>query len=790
MRKRSRVIRPVLAVIFSFILWGAAGLFVSGGSHFAGAFISDAQAQNRVQIISAIRVRGNQRLEADTVRSYMEISRGDPYDAERVNASLNALFRTGLFADVQIFRSGTALVVQIVENPIINRVNFEGNSELTDKTLQKEVELRARVVFTTARAQKDVERITTLYRRSGRFAATVVPKIIKLSQNRVDLIYEIDEGPVTRIERINFVGNRAFSDSKLRSVIATAETRWWRFFSKSDNYDPDRLGFDGELLRRHYLKNGYADFRVLSAGAELASDGTSFFITFSVEEGKQYRFGKSEISTSLSELNTARLQSVLLTQSGLIYDASLVDKSVDKLSEEAGKSGFAFARIRPKINRDREALVIDLVFQINEGPRVYIERIDIVGNVRTLDRVVRRELRLAEGDAYNRVLVDRARRRITALDFFGKVKIDQTPGSSADKVILTVKLEEKSTGSLTFGAGFSTSETVLGDVALTERNFLGKGQFLRLRTSLSFKRQQLDFKFTEPYFLGRRMSFGVDAFATETNSDDESSFSSRQIGGGFRIGFPLSEDSRISFRYILSHNEIFNVNSNPLEPPVASVAVQQAEGTAITSLVGYTWIYDTLDNPLDPAKGLRLTFEQDLAGLGGDVFFLRSIARASYYRPLSSEYDIIGLARLTGGHTFGWNNKDVRIIDRFFRGGDSFRGFERSGVGPRDVASSNQDSVGGQTYVIGTLETTFPVGLPEAFGVRGALFTDVGTLFNAPGDIAGTNIKDDASIRASVGVSVLWKSPLGPLRLDFAHALLKESYDKDQIFRFGGSTTF
>jgi outer membrane protein insertion porin family len=748
-----------------------------------------AQAQSRqarTVVIRQIVVQGNQRIEAETVRSYMEITVGDTYDPAKVNRSLKALFRTGLFSDVRIFRQVSILVVRVVENPIINRVNFEGNKELKDKALRKEVQLRARVVFTTARAQKDVERIVTVYRRTGRFAARVVPKIIRLPQNRVDLIYEISEGPETSIARINFVGNRAFSDSKLRSVITTAESAWWKFFSRSDNYDPDRLNFDRELLRRHYLKNGFADFRVISAVAELARDGTSFFITFTVEEGEQYTFGRSEIATNLPELNPARLDAVILTEPGKVYDASKVDKTIDALTAEVGKTGFAFARVKPKINRDRENRIIHIVYTIQEGPRVYIERIDIIGNLRTLDRVIRRELRLAEGDAYNRVLVDRARRRITALDFFSKVEIKQSPGSAADKVILTLKVVEKSTGSLSFGAGFSTSESILGDVSVTERNFLGKGQFVRLRTSLSFKRQQLDFKFTEPYFLGRKMTFGVDAFATETDSEDESSFESRQLGGGVRFGFPLSEDSALSFRYLLSYDKIFNVDA-----ATASPAVVQAQGSALTSLIGVTWAYDTLDSRVSPTKGVRVTLTQDFAGVGGDVYYSRTVGRAIAFYPIYFE-NLIGAIKTSAGYITGWNGRQVRILDRFFKGGDSLRGFERAGIGPRDTASANQDALGGKIYAISQFELTFPIGLPPEIGIRGGLFADIGTLFDSPtkGLPPGVVVADDASLRASAGVSVLWKSPLGPIRLDFAHAFLKKSYDKTEIFRFSGGTSF
>ena len=765
--------------LMPFRLIAAVWVTVVGVSLWGPGFVSPAAAQT----IRSIQVEGNHRIEAETVRSYMQIAPGDAYSAEKVDASLKVLFRTGLFSDVKISRRNDVLVVLVEENPIINRVSFEGNRELDDDALAKEVELRPRVVFTRARAQADAQRIVALYRRSGRFSATVEPKIIQLSQNRVDLVYEINDGPVTKIERINFVGNRAFSDSQLRGVIATSETRWWKFLTSSDSYDPDRLNYDRELLRRHYLKNGYADFRVLSSTAELARDGKSFFVTFSVEEGPEYSFGPSTVATSVPSLDVDRLQDAIRSQEGRTYDATDVDKSVENLTIEAGKEGFAFAEVKPRADRDEESRTIAVVYEIEEGPRVYIERIDIVGNVRTLDKVVRREIRLAEGDAYNRVLVDRARRRITGLDFFAKVDIKELPGSAPDKVIMVVEVEEKSTGSLAFGAGFSTAETILGDITLTERNLLGRGQYVRLRTSVSFKRQQVDFSFTEPYFLDRNMSFGVDIYATETDLQNESSFDTRQIGAGLRFGFPLSEDAKVTLRYSFTNDRISDVKST------ASVAILAAAGTSNTSLVGYAVNYDTLDSPLEPTSGVRATFAQDLAGLGGDVYFLRTSVKGEYYYSIFD--GVVGLLGGSAGYTTGWNGEDVRILDRFFKGGESFRGFERSGIGPRDVSTANQDAVGGQAFAIGTAEVTFPVGLPEEFGVRGAVFTDVGTLFDSPSAPAGAVIKgSDAALRASVGVGILWKSPLGPVRFDLAEAILKESFDKTELFRFSIGTRF
>ena len=765
----SRVMRVLLAVLM------LAGAGVSG---LMSATPASAQARATV---SQIYVQGNQRIEDETVRSYMRIAVGDPYNSGKVNASLKALFGTGLFADVRIERRATALVVLVKENPLINRVNFEGNSEIKDKDLAKEVSLRARMVFTRSRAQSDVQRIVAVYRRSGRFAARVEPKIIQLSQNRVNLVYEITEGVETRVERINFIGNRKFSDSKLRGVITTAESRWWKILTKSDNYDPDRLNFDKELLRRHYLKNGFADFRVVSAVAELARDGSSFFITFTVEEGPQYKFGPSTVETTVSSLRSANLDSAIVHRAGATYDATKVDKSVENITIESGRAGFAFAKVRPKVNRDEANRTMTITYQVTEGPRAYIERIDIVGNVRTLDKVVRREFRVVEGDAYNKTLIDKGRRRIVALDYFEKVDIKQSQGSAPDKIILTVSVLEKSTGQLSLGAGVSSTETLIGDISISERNLLGRGQFVRLRTSLSFKRQQIDFSFTEPYFLERRISFGVDVFATQTNQQSESSFDSERQGAGFRFGFPISENGALTLRYSFSRDVIRDVDSS------ASVAVLSAAGTSYTSLLGYTWSYNTLDNPLSPSKGHKFSLSQDIAGLGGTIFYVRSEAKAAVYRNFL--YDgLIGSLRVAGGYIEGFNGKKVRVIDRFFKGGESFKGFERAGFGPRDQGSANEDAIGGQLYAISTAELTFPLGLPEEFGVRGAVFSQLGVLFDAPE--TGPGIKDDASPRGNIGISLLWASPFGPLRVDFAHAYLKKSYDKTQFFNFGVGARF
>jgi outer membrane protein insertion porin family len=733
--------------------------------------------------IRNIRVEGNRRVEPETVRSYLQFGTGDAYDPEAVNGSLKSLFATGLFQDVKIRRQGSTVVVTVVENPVVNRVAFEGNSEIDDKTLGAEVQLRSRSIYTRAKVQSDVQRILDLYRRQGLFAARVEPKIIKLEHNRVDLVFEIQEGPETTVRSINFVGNQDFSDSQLREVITTTRTGLLSFLKPTNIYDPDRLRLDRELLRQFYLKNGYADAQIISAIADLDRDGRGFFITFTIEEGQQYRFGDINVRTSLAELDPTQLRRTVSTKPGKIYDASKIEKSVEKLTLEVAEQGYAFGRVRPLIERDPIGRTISIIYTIEQGPRIYIERIEIVGNTRTQDNVIRREFRLAEGDAYNRILVDAAKRRLRGLQFFKSVKIDTLPGSAPDRIILRVSVVEQPTGELSFGAGYSTNEGVVGDISLSERNLLGKGQYVRLGLSGSLERLQIDFGFTEPRFLGRNISAGFDVFHREDDLRDESSFRQRRTGGGLRMGVPLNENWAFVTRYNFVREEIYDVQ------PFASLAVINAEGATNTSSVGYTLLYDTRNHPKKPTRGLYFNFSQDLAGAGGDVQYLRSIAEGRAYYPLYKKILLVGRAQ--AGNIEGWGGQDVRLQDVFFKGGETVRGFDRAGFGPRDLGTD--DALGGKVFAAATAEIRFPLPLvPDALGMQGAVFADAGTLFN-PGDLGLLQtffVANSKTIRSSVGMSLIWESPLGPFRADISHVLSSESFDQEEVFRFGAATQF
>ena len=781
---------------YKFVFVGVlAFLMLLGAPVVAPGFaVTAAQAQ----AISSIAVEGNQRVETDTVLSYMQIQPGEPYDAGKVDESVKVLFQTGLFSDVRIFRRGTQLVVRVEENPMINRVNFEGNSEVKDTALAKEVELRERMMFTRARVLSDVNRIIALYRRSGFYSVKVSPKIIRLPQNRVDLVFEIKEGGETKVQTIDFVGNTAFSNGDLRGAIGTQEHAWWKFFARNDTYDADRLDYDKELLRRYYLKNGFADIRVISADAVLSPDGDHFDITFTIEEGQRYQVADVAVNVGDAQLDSGGLVKSVRTGVGDYYDASKVDKSVENLTLEAARQGYVFAKVNPDIQRNEGQATLNIVYNVVEGPRTYIERIDIVGNFRTEDEVIRRELRLFEGDAFNRVLVDRARRRLTGLDFFSKIDFREEEGSAPDKIVLVVAVEEKSTGSINFSVGFSTVEYVVGSVSLQERNLLGKGYDVKIDTTVSFKRQNVDFSFTNPYFMGLPLSAGFDLFATHVDNTDVSSYESQRVGGALRTGFRLDEYSSLDLKYAIEWRDISGVNNSEASP-----AVIASEGDSVKSSIetGYTW--DNLDSPARPTNGFRGQLVAEVAGLGGSVYYANLEAHGWYFIPIYEESVVLKL-EANAGHMEPLPGEEVPLQDRYFKGADTFRGFMRSGVGPRQRGNDgHQDAIGGTTYAIGTVEMNFPLGLPEEWGIEGAVFSDFGTVFGAPeksqkagtgncsfGAVANCKVFDTADLRAAIGAGIIWDSPFGPLRFEAAYPLLKASYDETEWFRFSVGTRF
>jgi outer membrane protein insertion porin family len=745
----------------------------------AGAVVpAPAQAQSLMSggTIKEIRIEGVQRIEPETVRSYMRVNPGDSFDPLRLDKSLKNLFSTGLFADVTLRREGDALIVTVVENPIINRISFEGNDRLEDDALGAEIVLRPRIVFTRTKAQSDTQRLLEIYRRSGRYAATVEPKVIQLAQNRVDLVFEINEGPLTTIRSINFIGNRVFSDSKLKDQITTIETAFYVFLTSNDTYDPDRLTFDRELLRRFYLQQGYADFRVLSVVAELLPDREGFIVTFTVEEGERQKFGKINTTATLPRLDPESLRRYVTAEEGAWYNAEEIEETIDNLTEVVGNMGYAFVDIRPRVERDRENRLIHLTFEIQEGPKVFVERIDIQGNERTLDRVVRREFRLVEGDAFNAAKLRRSRQRIRNLGFFRTVDIETQQGSAPDKTLIAVAVEEQSTGDLTFGAGFSTSVGPIGNTGIRERNLLGRGQDLRLNFTLSGAQSQIDLSFTEPYFLGRNLAAGFDLFHI-VRDDDERSFDQKRTGGSLRAGFSYNENLRHVVRYTIENQEIENVDAD------APLLVLAEEGQALESAISHELRYDTRDSRFDPHEGMVLRLRNELAGLGGDVFYIKSSVGGEYHYPLAEDWTISVDGEV--GNIIGLG-QDTRISDRHFIGGGNCRGFEFAGVGPRDRPT--EDPLGGKNFYTGTLEMGFPLGLPEEYDIRGRIFTDICSSWDL--DQTNANVLDEATPRVSVGAGISWQSPFGPIILDLGFAVVDEPFDKTELVNFSFGTQF
>lgn len=729
-------------------------------------------------LVRDIRIEGTQRIEPATVRSYMDVSAGDPMERATLEKALKNLFATGLFADVAVSQSGETLVVSVVENPVINEIAFEGNERIEDDALLAEIELRPRQVFTRTKVQSDVSRLYQIYRRNGRFSVVIEPKIIKLDQNRVNLVFEIEEGAVTKVETIRFVGNKRFDDDRLRSEISTKEAMWYRFLTADDRYDPDRLKYDQELLRRFYLAQGYADFQLLSAVAELSEERDRFFITFTLEEGERYRVGKISIVSNLRNFDSSVLRPEINIEEGEWYNADLVQESVDNLTDALGDRQYAFVNVRPDVVRNREAKTVDVTFNIDETPRVFVERIDVKGNVRTLDKVIRREFELVEGDPFNRSKLAKSEQNIRNLDYFENVEIETLPGSAPDKTVVDVGVTEKSTGELSIGAGFSTSDGPLADFRIRERNFLGKGQDLLFATTVAGERTEFDLSFTEPYFLDRDLSAGADLFHITRDLQDESSFDQRRSGGGLRVGYPLSERWRQTWRYRVERNEIENVQAD------ASRFIREQEGRRETSAVSQRVAYDSRDSIIFPTEGLLYWVDTEVSGLGGDSKYVSGRTGASYYYPLYDQVVLNALAEV--GAVEGYGDEDVAINERYYIGGSTLRGFESSGIGPRDSLTS--DALGGKYFYRGTLESSFPVGLPNEMGVLGHAFTDAGSLMRL--DDSGPEVLDESSVRASVGVGLSWRSPFGPVRADLSKAVLKEDYDQTETFRFNFGTRF
>ncbi len=762
-------------------------------------------APSLAQTASSIVVEGNRRVEADTIRSYFRTGAGERLDAAKIDAGLKALYATNLFQDVRINQSGGRLVVTVVENPVINRVAFEGNRKAKDEQLRAEVQSKARGTFSRPTVQADVQRIVEIYRRSGRFDVRVVPKIIDQPNNRVDLVFEINEGPKTGVKQINFVGNRAYSSYRLKDIIKTTSSNWLSFLQTSDVYDPDRIEADRDLLRRFYLKHGYADARIVAAVAEYDPEKKGFIVTFTIDEGGQYRIGTVDVQSNVSVVDPNSLKSRLRTKPGDVYNAEAVEKTVENMAIEVSKQGYAFANVRPRGDRDYQARKINLVYVVEEGPRAYIERINVRGNTRTRDYVIRREFDIAEGDAYNRALIDRAERRLKNLNYFKTVKITNEPGSAPDRIVLNVDVEEDATGEFSIAGGYSSADGFIGELSIAERNLLGQGKYARASIRYGQRSKGFELSYAEPYLLGYRMTGGIDLFAKHNDASNSMSYETQTIGTNLRLGFGLTEEVNLQLRYSIYQQDITlpgrlnDCTSANLATCYANgeaplpVRVELAGGPVLTSLVGYGLNYNSLDDNKNPTQGMLVGLNQDIAGVGGNVNFIRNGIDLNAYHEVFS--DVVGVLHLQTGAISGWGGKDLRMLDHYQMGPSLVRGFAPRGLGPRDAVS--HDALGGSYFWGASAELQTPLFfLPKEIGMKASVYADAGSLWHYAGPTTfpttgeTLTVQDNKLIRTSVGAGLVWASPFGPLRVDYAVALNKANYDRVQEFTFGGGTRF
>ncbi|MCL3880682.1 outer membrane protein assembly factor BamA [Marivita sp. GX14005] len=732
---------------------------------------------------NTIEVQGNQRIETGTIANYIGVSRGQPISAAELNDGYQRVLASGLFETVEIEPRGNTLVVRVVEYPTVNRITFEGNARIDDEALASIVQSEPRRVFNPSTAEADATRLTEAYAQQGRIAARVQPKVIRRSDNRVDLVFEVFEGGVSEVERIGFAGNRKFSDRRLRRVIETKQAGLLRALIQSDTFIEDRIEFDRQVLRDFYQSRGYIDFRTTGVNAELSQERDGYFITFNVEEGQQFTFGNVTASSDLPEVDVDRFQSALRLRSGRVYSPTAVENEIVRLERLAVREGLNFVRVEPRVSRNDRDLTLDVEFLLTRGERIFVERIDIEGNTTTLDRVVRRQFRVVEGDPFNPREIRESAERVRALGFFGDAQVEAREGSTPQQVIIDVDVEEQPTGSLSFGGNYSTSNGFGAAITFRERNFLGRGQQLALGVTTGVDSANYNFSFTEPAFLGRDLAFNFSVGYLETdNADAEFDTAIGNFSTGF--AFPVSENGRLTLRYGARYSDI-----NDLAPEVGSIIRAEAEeGEVWSSFVGYRYSYDTRRTGLDPNSGILLEFGQDFGGLGGDSTYIESNLRAIAQTKVLSE-DVTLRATLEAG-ALNYTEGSSRVTDRFALGSSRMRGFEGGGIGPREVGPGDvNDALGGNYFAVARFEAEFPLPFPEEYGISGGVFYDVGSLWGL--DETNDNVLyEDFTARQSIGLSLFWDTPLGPLRFNFSEAISKEEFDEEQNFDLTISTQF
>lgn len=743
------------------------------------ASLSFAAAQTRV---NSITVDGNQRIPDSTVVRLIDFQPGQAVSNDEVSDAVQRIMASGLFETASIRPTGGGLAVTVVERPTVNRINIEGNRRLSDEELLPLVTLSPRRVYSAQQAENDANTLAAAYAARARLSASVTPRIIRRSENRVDVIFEVSEARVVENERISFVGNRAFSDRRLRRVIDTKQASLFRQIIARDTFVPERIAFDRQLLTDFYRSRGYVDFQVLDVTTRLSRERDATFLTFNLREGQSFDVGAITVSSDFPTMNLEDYRRALRIRSGETWSPSLIEEQIARLERLATQQGFDFARVDPQVTRNARDLTLDVNFAIVRGPRVFVQRIDIEGNQTTLDRVVRRQFDTVEGDPFNPREIRNAAERIRALGFFSNVDVETREGSARDQVIVDVGVEEQPTGNLSFGGSFSDDTGFALAIGFSERNFLGRGQLLSVDVVTGGEDRRGNISFREPAFLGRDLTFGLD-FEYETTDFDDASYDTEVLAFQPSLAFPVSEFSRLAVFYEIATEEILEVSSD------ASPIIQAEEGEQVRSSLGYTYTLDRIRGGLNPNRGVRLRFQQEFAGLGGDAEYLRTTASATLQRDVLKE-EVTLLATLEGGTIQALGGGSTRVTDRFFLSSRQLRGFSSRGVGPRDTGAADSDVLGGNSYAALRLEANFPLGLPEEYGISGGVFFDAGSLWDLDNTAGVVTVDDDFELRTAVGVSIFWTTPIGPLRLNFAKPLESNPLDDENTFDITISTQF
>lgn len=744
------------------------------------AFLGMASAAWADVTIKTIDVKGVQRMEPATVLSYLPFEKGDEVSQSELDQALKELYKTGFFSDVKLDVNGSTLTIEVDERPIVAHIAFEGNDKIEENVLMNEIHMKERDVYTPTKLREDVKRLKTIYQRMGLYSAQITTDVETMSRNRVDIVYKIDEGPKNYIEKIRFVGNKHFSSSDLKEELISKEKKWYRFFSSTDTYDPDRLEYDKEMLRRFYYSKGYMDFEIKDVTVQTDEKTKNFIVTFDLDEGKRYRFGTANIQVTLPEVNAQKLEKQISFRKGQIYNAEYIEETIQNITDELGREGYAFVEITPVFKKDPKTQVADVTFKVKEGARVFVNHIDITGNSRTLDKVIRREFRLNEGDPFNTDKIRRSRQRIENLGYFDKVNLKTVPVANApDKTDIAVDVSEKSTGAFNVGIGWSTYDGLLFEVGVQERNFLGTGKIVGVTASTSGRETQVDLSYTDPYFMDKPISAGFDLFHIDRDYTDDSSYKAKTTGGALRSGWDYSERVRQTVKYTLQQDNVTDIDND------ASIYIKEQEGKNVVSMIGQVLSYDTRDNIFNPTEGFYTSLGLDLAGIGGDTRFVRVNANAAKYYEVMDQWVLSVSA--SAGYIYGLN-QEVRINNRYYLGGSTLRGFDVAGVGARDKATG--DALGGDWRVTASTQLMFPLGLPSEFGIKGKVFMDAGMLGKPDGHYAKDTIDYNNTPRVSVGTGILWQSPMGPINIDLGFPIVKEDYDETEVFRLNFGTGF